>query len=356
VLRIDVVIDAAQVLRSTNSEGSVPQLAVSSNGTLAYVRSAGISANSIGRLGRRGESFEPFKLPPTGRIRRPRVSPDGQRVAFEAAGSGGGTVYETTVHVHDLVRGTVSRLTESGSESQPVWRPDGKGIAVAARRQDVAGIYLKDAGGPEQLVLRNNDAGVKLRPESFSPDGTVLAYARQQGSQHSIWLLTLGEKSVARSFTRGTSSEHSPKFSPDGRWLAYVAGDIGRSEVYVRGYPSGEPIPVSSSGGAGPVWSRDGRTLFYESAQSGGRTLMSVSVSAEGETLKLGAPVRVLSLVGSAAAGAEQYSRSFNWGPEYDVFPDGSFAMSRGLSGARSREIVLVQHWFEEVKRLAPVR
>jgi serine/threonine-protein kinase len=339
-----------------NSEGSVPQLAVSSNGTLAYVRSAGISANSIGRLGRRGESFEPFKLPPTGRIRRPRVSPDGQRVTFEAAGDGGRTVYETTVHVHDLVRGTVSRLTESGSESQTVWRPDGKGMAVYARRQDDAGIYLRDAGGREQLVLRNDDAGVNLRPESFSPDGTVLAYARQQGSRHSIWLLTLGDKPVARSFTRGTSSEHSPKFSPNGRWVAYVASDGERSDVHVRGYPSGEPIPVSPSGGTGPVWSRDGRTLFYESPQSGEPALMSVSVSAEGETLKLGAPVRVLSLVGPAVSGGEEYGRSFNWGPEYDVFPDGSFAISRGFTGARSREIVLVQHWFEEVKRLAPRR
>ena len=82
---------------------------------------------------------------------------------------------------------------------------------------------------------------------------------------------------------------------------------------------------------------------------------MSVSVSAEGETLKLGAPVRVLSLGGSAT-GAEAYGRSVNWGPEYDVFPDGSFVISRGFTGARSREIVLVQHWFEEVKRLAPRR
>ena len=169
-------------------------------------------------------------------------------------------------------------------------------------------------------------------------------------------MLTLGDKPVARSFTTGTSLEHSPKFSPNGRWLAYVTGEVGRSEVYVRGYPIGEPIPVSPSGGTGPVWSRDGRTLFYESPQSGEPALMSVSVSAEGETLKLGAPVRVLSLVASAASGGEQYGRSFNWGAEYDVFPDGSFAISRGFTGIRSREIVLVQHWFEELKRQAPPR
>ena len=131
---------------------------------------------------------------------------------------------------------------------------------------------------------------------------------------------------MARSFTSGTSSEHSPKFSPNGRWLAYVVGDIGRSEVSVRGYPSGEPIPVSPSGGAGPVWSRDGRTLFYESAQSGEPTLISVPVSAERQTLKLGAPSRVVSLA-LGRRGGERYGRSFYWGPEYDVFPNGSFVM-----------------------------
>ena len=103
----------------------------------------------------------------------------------------------------------------------------------------------------------------------------------------------------------------------DGRWLAYVVDQLERSEVYVRGYPSGEPIPVSSSGGAGPVWSRDGRTLFYESAQSGGRTLMSVPVSVDGGTLKLGAPSRVVSL---ALAGGDEYGRSAYWGPDTMCF------------------------------------
>jgi WD40-like Beta Propeller Repeat len=170
-------------------------------------------------------------------------------------------------------------------------------------------------------------------PESFSPDGAVLAFSRHQGGQFSIWLLTLGEKPVARRLTSATASEYSPKFSPNGRWLAYVVDQQERSEVYVRGYPSGEPIPVSSSGGAGPVWSRDGRTLFYETAQSGLRTLMSVPVLVDGGTLKLGTPSRVVSL---ALAGGEEYGRSAYWGPEYDVFPDGDFVRGPGPGGARS--------------------
>jgi serine/threonine protein kinase len=334
-----------------NSEGSTPQAAVSSNGTLAYVRRADATARVMGRVGRAG-AFTPFGLA-AGPIRRPRVSPDGQRVAFQSPRSGSDSAFENAVHVHDLVRGTVTRLTEAGAESQSVWRPDGKAIAVYARRPDVSGIYLKDVGGQEHLVFRNDDAGTDVVPESFSPDGAVLAFSRSQGGRYSIWLLALGEKPVARPLTTATPSEYSPKFSPDGRWLAYVVDQRERSEVYIRGYPSGEPIPVSSSGGVGPVWSRDGRTLFYESAQSGERTLMSVPVSVDGGTLKLGVPSRAVSL---APAGGDEYGRSAYWGPEYDVFPAGDFVMLRGPSPGSVREIVLVQHWFEDVRRMMLAR
>jgi len=333
-----------------NSEGGVPQLAVSSSGTLAFVRRADATARVMGRVGRAG-ALTPFGLA-AGPNRRPRVSPDGRRVAFLSLQSGG-SAFETAVLVHDLLRGTVTRLTESGSELHAVWRPDGRAIAVYARRPDASGIYLKDLGGQEHLVLRDDDSGAAPVPESFSPDGAVLAFSRAQGGQFSIWLLTLGEKPVARPLTSARASEYSPKFSPDGRWLAYVVDQTERSEVYVRGYPSGEPIPVSSSGGVGPVWSRDGRTLFYECAQPGGRTLMSVPVSVDGSTLKLGAPSRVVSL---ALAGGDEYGRSAYWGPEYDVFPDGDFVMLRGPNPGSVREIVLVQQWFEEVRRMAPAR
>ena len=262
--------------------------------------------------------------------------------------------FEAAVHVHDLRRGTVTRLTEAGAESHAVWRLDGRAIAVYARRPEASGIYLKDLGGQEHLVFRNEDSGAVPYPESFSPDGAVLAFSRQQGGRYSIWLLTLGEKPVAQPLTSASAaSEYSPKFSPDGKWLAYVVDQQERSEVYVRGYPSGEAIPVSASGGVGPVWSRDGRTLFFESAQSGGRALMSVPVSVDGGTLKLAAPSRVVSL---ALAGGDEYGHSAYSGPQYDVFPDGDFVMLRGPGSGSAREVVLVQHWFEELKRMPPAR
>ena len=139
-----------------NSEGPIPQLAVSSNGTLAYVPRADATARVMGRVGRAG-AFTPFGLA-AGPNRRPRVSPDGRRVAFLSPQSGR-SAFETAVHVHDLVRGTVTRLTEAGSELHAVWRPDGRAIAVYARRPEASGIYLKDLGGQEHLVLRDDEWG-----------------------------------------------------------------------------------------------------------------------------------------------------------------------------------------------------
>ena len=143
----------------TNSEGTVPQMAVSSNGTLAYVRRGDAAARVMGRVGR-AEAFTPFGLA-TGPNRRPRVSPDGQRVAFELPRLGGDAAFESAVHVHDLLRGTVTRLTEAGAESHAVWRPDGRAIAVYARHPEASGIYLKDLGGQEHLVLRIDDVGAR---------------------------------------------------------------------------------------------------------------------------------------------------------------------------------------------------
>ena len=103
-----------------------------STGHLAFTRGdAVLAARVMGRVGRAG-AFTPFGLA-AGPNRRPRVSPDGQRVAFESPRSGGDAAFEGAVHVHDLRRGTVTRLTGAGAESQPVWRPDGSAIAVYAR-------------------------------------------------------------------------------------------------------------------------------------------------------------------------------------------------------------------------------
>ena len=136
-----------------------------------------------------------------------------------------------------------------------------------------------------------------------------------------------------------------PRSRPE--WLAYVSDESGRDEVYVRPYPirPGEEYTISTSGGQGPVWSRDGRELFYQD----GEQMMAVAVET-GETFRPSEPEPLfaeryeLPLPNSAAAN-------------YDVAEDGRFLMMKGAStddGQASAQLVLVQNWFEELKRLVP--
>ena len=159
-------------------------------------------------------------------------------------------------------------------------------------------------------------------------------------------------------FLSGPASEHSPKFSPDGRWLAYVSDESGRAEVYVRRYPRGDSLPVSTGGGNGPVWSPNGKEIFFQGPSEGTPRLMVVSVTPDGDTPKLGRPAPLLDIRVPGATGVvEQYANSGNVGAGYDVFPDGQrFVMVRGADPQGTREIILVQNFFEEVKRLTAGR
>lgn len=137
-------------------------------------------------------------------------------------------------------------------------------------------------------------------------------------------------------------NERSPMFSPDGRWLAYVSDESGRDEIYVQSYPeSSQKITVSSEGGTDPVWSKDGRELFYRSGDS----LMAVPVKT-GTVFTVGKPEkrfdRQMVLEPNPGTG------SLN----YDVSADGRFVMI--IPTGRNHELEVVLSWFEELKRLVP--
>ena len=82
-------------------------------------------------------------------------------------------------------------------------------------------------------------------------------------------------------------NEIQARFSPNGRWMAYASDESGRFEVYVRPFPSGDGLwPISLAGGMQPEWRRDGRELFYISADG---KIMAVPVTTDGSTFKAGA-------------------------------------------------------------------
>lgn len=345
---------------SPEGDGPMAQLAVSRAGTLAYVPAID-TTKTLGLVSRTG-AFEPIALPDT-QYGGAAISPTGQYVAYEVSRG-----LEADVYVYDFARGATIKMTQSGSDSSPAWHPNGRAVTVTSTRTDRsgAGLYLKDLNGSERLLLSSGGTPTPFRNFSWLPDGTALAYTAQNGSQHDIWLATFGEKPATRPLVNGPGAEHSPRFSPDGKWLAYVSDESGRNEVYVRRYPSGDRLAVSTDGGDGPVWRRDGKELFFQGAYnaSAGATsptygvgkLLAVSVSAEGNTLQFAKPVVLFDLKTKGPTGdSVQYSASDNTGQRWDALPDGQhFVMSRGADPQGAREIVLVQHWFDELRsRLA---
>jgi serine/threonine-protein kinase len=142
-------------------------------------------------------------------------------------------------------------------------------------------------------------------------------------------------------FLQTPYDEHSGEQSPDGGWLVYASNESGQEEVYVRPFPgSGGRMRVSTEGGREPVWSRDGREIFYRN----GEKMMAVAVSM-GPEFRLGRPVLLFE-------GRYRTNRTHR---QYDVAADGQhFLMTRAHEESEPAQIYVVLNWLEELKRLVP--
>lgn len=268
----------------------------------------------------------------------PRLSPDERRVALEV---------EDQIWTYDLARDTLSRLTFEGSSNQePVWSPDGKRVAFRSSKEVAAGnLYWISADGSGGLEpLASGQYG--QIPTSFSQDGQLLTFHElNPTTQRDIWVLRMGDRK-AEPFLRTQFNEGSAAFSPDGRFLAYVSNESGRPEVYVQPYPGpGGKWQVSTDGGTEPVWSRNGRELFYRS----GNKMMAVEVTLQ-PTFSAGKPNMLFE--------GQYFNQPFPLiGTAYDVSADGRrFLMVKENSKRESStaQINVVLNWFEELKQKVP--
>src|SRR5262249_994176 len=130
-----------------------------------------------------------------------------------------------------------------------------------------------DGVGETRLLLEGKR---ERRGYSFSPDGKRLAFAELADTGFDLWTLPLDvsdpehpKPGKPELFLGTPADEQEPAFSPDGRWIAYRSNESGRNEVYVRPFPGGErKWQISNGGGAHPIWSRNGREVFYESSDN----------------------------------------------------------------------------------------
>ena len=185
-------------------------------------------------------------------------------------------------------------------------------------------------------------------PHSWSGDGKLLAYTEfSTETGRSIGLLSLEGEPSSRLVLDTRFDERNPSISPDGRWLAYDCDESGRHEIYVQSLPdmSGK-WQVTTEGGSQPLWSPDGRELFYRVENR----MMAVSVETD-PTLVPGNPKLLFE---------RHYYEETTGSRNYDVSPDGQrFLMIKEGDSSEDRrnrtELIVVENWFEELKRLAPV-
>jgi Tol biopolymer transport system component len=309
------------------------QYSISTTGTLVYVPGGVQGAERKLVWVDRNGAEQPLAAPAHA-YESPRFSPDGQRIAVVTDGQ---------IWLYDLSRETLTRFTfEGNTNSRPIWTPDGKRIAFYSTKDGPLNIFwqLADGSGGLEKLATSDFINV---PDSFSPDGQLLAFHEANPKTgEDIFVLRLSDRKVLP-FLRTPFDEGDPRFSPDGRWIAYMSDESGRSEIYVQPYPGpGGKWQISADGGTEPVWNRNGRELFYRN----GNKMMAVEITTQ-PNFALGNP-RVL-FEGPYVLATVPISN-------YDVSPDGRrFLMVKPVdSAAAATQINVVLNWFEELKRRVP--
>ena len=230
------------------------RLAVAAAGTLSVVRGTPPVPRRLAWIDRQG-NVEPLPFPPAF-YSHPRVSPDGTQVTATVSDP------DTDVWVFDLSRHTSTRITRDGKSLWPIWTPDGKRIVYSSTRGGPAVIRSKPAhgAGDDELLVENPFIN---RAESWSDDGG-LVMMQVHDNDVEIWIRPTA--SAPHRYPASRVGALDPRVSPDGRWVAYRTDDSGQNEVFVDRFPAASSggVQVSKQGGTTPVWSLDGRELFFK--------------------------------------------------------------------------------------------
>jgi WD40 repeat protein len=266
----------------TAQGGALGHFSVSQNGVLIYTL-GGSASNKLVWLDRTGKQLG--QVGQAGDVLTIALSPGGDRVAARIADPQTGN---RDIWLLELTRGTATRFTfNAASDNLPIWTPDGSRVVFSSDRNGAFDLYQKLSNGAadEESLLVSKEA---KWAGDFSRDGKSLAYFSFNAQNNfDIFVLPMDGDRKPVPFVHSGFNETLPRFSPDGRWIAYVSDASGRSEIYVQPFPGpGGKWQVSTAGGNEPTWRGDGKELFYLAPDS---RLMSVEIKA-GAAFEAGVP------------------------------------------------------------------
>jgi len=336
------------VIEADNASGAA-HFDVSSAGTLVYATATGgafgfYTPMWIDRQGREtplGAEARAYQYL--------RLSPDETRVAFDVGGQ------NRDIWVWDVAQRALNRLTSNAAPDRaPIFTRDSRRIVFSSDRGAFPNLYWQPANGTSEAEQLTHATAETLFPTSTAPDGTVIVrYARgNHGNQFDIYSLSMDPERKLTRLIASEFAEFNAEISHDGRWIAYQTDRSGRTEVFVRPYPAmNAEWPISTAGGAEPLWSSQDRELFYRSLTG---AIMRVTVK-PGEAWAASAPEQLLPGDGLRIGGGDFPMRT------YDVSRDGRrFLVLKKAPGqkrgAADPSMIVVQNWFEELKRKVPPR
>jgi len=217
------------------------------------------------------------------------LSPDGKRLATVLSASAA-TSAGSDIWLQDVESDSPARFTFGGNLRLPTWSPRGDFLVFATRQLTVS-FYRKASNGEgkEEMLFQ---AGYNAYPADISPDGKWLVYSEEGAkTKDDLWLLPLEGERKPVMFLGSPFTERSAQFSPDGKWMAYVSDESGMFQVYVQPIPAtGAKRQVSTKGGVNPRWRRDGKELFFLSAEN---RLMATPVKWNASGAEFGPPSQV---------------------------------------------------------------
>ena len=342
--RLEVVSNPVPVLEgvATIAIGAA-NAAVAANGSLVYVpgTAAAGGQRTVVSVNREGRASPLPGLPPDS-YRDVRLSPDGARLALATP---------TDVWTYDAARRTRNRLTTNAAQNRsPLWTPDGQRIIFTSNRAGYPELFWRSADGSgddERLFARSREF-LDVLASSWSPEGKQLLFSEvSSNGRNAISRMAIAQRSEGEVLLQNESRLSFPALSPDGQWIAYMSEASDRAEIYVERYPQlGHRQRISTDGGTRPLWSHDGRELFFLSLD--GRHLLAVPMRSSATTLDAGRP-QVLFEAGLSIGGVGAWP--------YDVARDGRFFILRDTqteSSGTPSNIAVVLNWFEDLKRRVP--
>ena len=247
----------------------------------------------------------------------PRISPDGTRVAVEFRQRRGDSY---SLWTDTVETGAFSQFTFEGTAIIAAWSPDGSETAFSSNRSSPNDIFRKpsDGSGPAQVLLAHE---LRQLNGSWSVNDELAFYVHNPATNRDIWTVDL-ETGNAAEFLATTAQERSPRFSPDGNWIAHLSDEMGQYDVWVRPFPSVRDTryrSISIGGGVEPAWARDGTELFFRNFSG---DMMAVPVTF-GQTFSFEDPVKLF----DGSAYMSGFEPPQNGETNYGIHQDGRVLM-----------------------------